>query len=206
MANDDRYETDVFINCPFDPAYRGILDAVVFAVMDCGFRPRCALEIVDSGQVRLDKILGIIAACRFGVHDLSRTELDTENQLPRFNMPFELGLFLAAQRFGNRKQKRKVSLILDRDQYRHQKFLSDIAGQDIGQHKNDPLATIPLVRNWLRSHVSGPAMPGGERMMQRYNEFSLDLPRLGGGVGLKITEITFADYTHLVETWLKGNS
>jgi hypothetical protein len=58
----------------------------------CGFRPRCALELDDSAEVRIDKILRKIAECRFGVHDLSRTELDAASALPRFNMPLELGL------------------------------------------------------------------------------------------------------------------
>lgn len=32
------YDTDVFINCPFDDDYKPLFDAVVFAVHDCGFR------------------------------------------------------------------------------------------------------------------------------------------------------------------------
>ena len=146
---DDRYESAVFINCPFDREYRDIFDAIVYVVMDCGFQPRCALEMDDSGRVRLDRLFEIIRDCRFGIHDLSRTQLDAEHQLPRFNMPFELGLFLAAQRFGTGAQKRKVSLILDRDRYRFQKFLSDIAGQDIRNHDDDFIATIRVTRDWL---------------------------------------------------------
>jgi hypothetical protein len=49
------YDKSVFINCPFDRAYKPLLDAIVFAVFDCGFRPRCALEIEDGGQVRMEK-------------------------------------------------------------------------------------------------------------------------------------------------------
>lgn len=207
MTVDNRYETDVFINCPFDGEYRGIFDAIVFAVMDCGFRPRCALEIDDSGQVRLDRIVDIIRSCRFGIHDLSRTELDTEHQLPRFNMPFELGMFLAAQRFGSGKQKRKVSLILDRDRYRYQKFISDIAGQDIRDHKDSISNVIRVVRDWLRSHVGRTRqIPGGEVIGHRYEEFSQELPRLCSPLGLNPADLTFPDYSHLIETWLEENS
>jgi hypothetical protein len=46
------YSRQVFINCPFDPAYRPIRDGIVFAVFDCGFQPRSALEIEDSSEVR----------------------------------------------------------------------------------------------------------------------------------------------------------
>jgi hypothetical protein len=86
---------------------------------------RCALEIDDGSQVRIERILRIISECRFGIHDLSRTELDRRNRLPRFNMPLELGLFLGAKRFGNRAQREKVCLILDREPYRYQRFISD---------------------------------------------------------------------------------
>ena len=60
-----------------------------------------------SGDVRFDKIQRIVAECKFGVHDISRTELDQEHQLPRFNMPLELGVFIGARRFGNTQQKNK---------------------------------------------------------------------------------------------------
>ena len=34
----------MFINCPFDAVYEPLFDAIVFAVYDCGFIARCALE------------------------------------------------------------------------------------------------------------------------------------------------------------------
>lgn len=81
---------NVFINCPFDEEYKPIFYSIVFAVFDCGFNPRCALEVIDAAQVRIDKINNIIEECTFGFHDISRTELDNEFNLPRFNMPLEL--------------------------------------------------------------------------------------------------------------------
>ncbi len=131
-----RYGENVFINCPFDDQYGSLLSALVFSVHDCGFVARSALELDDSSEVRIDKIFRIIADCRFGVHDLSRTELDADSGLPRFNMPFELGLFLAAKKFGTGRQKQKRCLVLDHDRYRYQKFCSDISGQDISSHAN----------------------------------------------------------------------
>src|SRR5207244_972943 len=126
---DQRYEYTVFINCPFDDAYRPLLEAVVFAVHDCGYVARSSLEVTDASQVRIEKITAIIEACRLGIHDISRTEIDPQTQLPRFNMPLELGLFLGAKRFGTGKHKAKTCLILDVERYRYQKFISDIAGQ-----------------------------------------------------------------------------
>ncbi|MCX7371774.1 MAG: hypothetical protein NTW56_04950 [Alphaproteobacteria bacterium] len=42
----------IFFNCPFDEDYRPIFRALVFAAFDCGYRPRCALEIDDGAQTR----------------------------------------------------------------------------------------------------------------------------------------------------------
>ena len=41
MARND-YGKGVFLNCPFDSRYAPLFRALIFAVFDCGFRPRCA--------------------------------------------------------------------------------------------------------------------------------------------------------------------
>ena len=40
----------VFINCPFDPDYRELFEAIVFAVLHCGFEPCSALEAAAHGD------------------------------------------------------------------------------------------------------------------------------------------------------------
>jgi len=55
------YGRCVFINCPFDDGYRQLFEATIFSVFDCGYIPRCALEVYDSGQVRIEKIFKLIA-------------------------------------------------------------------------------------------------------------------------------------------------
>ncbi len=127
------YERNVFINCPFDNAYAPIFEAIVFAVHDAGFRPKCARERLDSSEIRLQKILNLISESRFSIHDLSRTELDDSNQLPRFNMPFELGIDVGCKTY-SQAHKDKSFLIFESERYRFQKYISDIAGQDIQQH------------------------------------------------------------------------
>ena len=72
----EEYDENVFINCPFDKEYASIFEAIVFAVNDAGFRPKCARERLDSSQVRLQKITELISASRYSIHDLSCTELD----------------------------------------------------------------------------------------------------------------------------------
>jgi len=104
------YNDNVFVNCPFDKNYKPLFNAMVFAIFDCGFIARCALEEEDASQIRIDKIYGIIADCRYGIHDILRTELDANTHLPRFNMPLELGIFLGAKKFGTRDHKKKQCL------------------------------------------------------------------------------------------------
>jgi hypothetical protein len=195
-------DTSIFFNCPFDEAYKSLFEALVFATFDCGYVPRCALEVDDAGQVRIEKILAIIRGCRLGVHDISRTEPDPVNALPRFNMPFELGLFVGAARFGGRDQRRKVCLILDRERYRFQKFISDIAGQDIAAHQDDPEQAIKALRSWLSALPARGALPGGTAIIRRYQLFRAQLPSILARVPLEPAEMTFADYANHVSEWL----
>lgn len=78
------YEQNVFLNCPFDNQYFPFFQAAVFSIVDCGFTVRCALEVSDASQVRIHKIYDLIAECKLGIHDLSRTRLDEQFKLPRF--------------------------------------------------------------------------------------------------------------------------
>ena len=197
------YNDNVFLNCPFDSAYKQLFDAMVFAVHDCGFIARCALEEEDASQVRIDKIYDIIADCRYGIHDISRTELDKNSRLPRFNMPLELGVFLGAKRFGISEQKRKNCLILDKEQYRFQKFISDIAGQDIQAHNNNPEEIVTVVRNWLRNASKRQTIPSGSIIWGRYQEFMGDLPQLAQVLQLEVEELIFNDYTSVIKKWLE---
>jgi hypothetical protein len=161
----------VFVNVPFDRRYKAVFDGLVFAVHDCGFLARSAREQDDGSQVRLAKLYEIIRDCQFGIHDLSRTSLDAQNRLPRFNMPLELGIFLGAKKYGGAKHARKSCLILDREPYRYQIFCSDIAGQDIRAHYNEVGHAITAVRDWLRTNRVNSRIPGAARMRERYLEF-----------------------------------
>lgn len=201
------YETSVFVNCPFDDAYRDLFQALVFAIHDCGYVARCALELQDGSQVRIDKISLIIAECKLGIHDISRTELDADSGLPRFNMPFELGMFVGAKRYGRAEQKRKNGLILDTERYRYQRFISDIAGQDISAHSGDPSRVIRVVRDWLSSATPASLLlPSGSVIANRFRHFGDELPALCDLLHLRPDELTFNDYVVQVEQWLKLNA
>jgi hypothetical protein len=205
MAASSDYERNVFLNCPFDGSYSRMFEAIAFAVFDCGFLLRCALETEDAGQVRMEKIFQIIGECRFGINDLSRTSLDPATGLPRFNMPFELGIFLGARRYGQGRQKEKSCLVLDSEKYRYRAFLSDISGQDIREHADDPLKAIYIVRNWLRNHSQKPGIPGGKVIGERYQAFRNELPEMCREALISEEELIFADYSAFVFQWLRRN-
>ncbi|MDE0426829.1 MAG: hypothetical protein OXN25_18410 [Candidatus Poribacteria bacterium] len=197
------YNDNVFINCPFDSAYKHLFDAMVFTIHDCGFIPRCALEEDDASEVRIDKIYNIIADCRYGIHDISRIQLDTISGFPRFNMPLELGIFLGAKKFGIEEQKRKRCLILDTEPYRYQQFISDIAGQDIQAHNDTSETIVKVVRDWLRNASRRETIPGGNIIWERYQEFIEKLPQTAREARLIPEELIFNDYTLLVAQWLE---
>lgn len=192
---------DVFINCPFDGGYLQIFRALIFGIFACGFRPRSALELEDSGQLRLEKLYGLVEECRFGIHDLSRTQLDPINKLPRFNMPLELGLFLGAKRYGSKSQKLKRALILDVEKHRYQKFISDLAGMDIKEHGSDAAKALRQTRNWL-ANVSRRDLPSSTKIERLYRRFEKNLPAICDEREFELTEITYVDFERIVVAWL----
>lgn len=196
----------VFINVPFDKRYRKLFYGLVFAVHNCGFTARCALEGEDGSQTRIAKLFDIIRACPLGIHDLSRTTLDPENRLPRFNMPLELGIFLGAKAYGVGMQRRKSCLILERDRYRYHKFCSDIAGQDIRAHHNKVADAIRAVRNWLQAARPNRQYPSAKRIEQDYLQFRVDLPKMCVAHGGTVSDLSFLDYRTYVDGWLTENS
>lgn len=198
---DSSYERNVFINCPFDDEYTPIFEAIVFTIQACGFRPICARSRLNSSDVRLYKILDLIASCRFSIHDLSRTELDRVNTLPRFNMPLEPGIDIGCRAYGA-GQSEKSFLIFDRDRFRFQTYVSDIAGQDVADHENEPAKAIGRVRDWLRTEAGRTDIPGAKAMQLRYVDFRTDLPAICERFELDISALTFADFLFALASWL----
>jgi hypothetical protein len=66
------YTLSVFRNCPFDAEYAPLLDAMVFAIMDCGFDKHEALP-TDPARA----VLGPLTQAEFSVEARSL-------QLPEF--------------------------------------------------------------------------------------------------------------------------
>lgn len=192
------YSDGVFINCPFDAAYRELFLATLYTVYRCGFLPRCSLEEDNALDNRLQKIEKLIEACKYAVHDISRTEYNAEG-LPRFNMPFELGLFFGAKRFGDKVQREKVALVFDRDQYRYQSFISDLSGVDIKAHRNNAEEIIGQVRNWLKTSSKRVSIPTRATIRTGFDEFINGFDAMLQNAGETRDTVSFSDLCAFIE-------
>jgi hypothetical protein len=199
------YNDQVFINCPFDEQYANMFRACVFVILDSGFVPRCSKEVDNATQFRLAAIIDIIHQCRYGVHDLSRIELDYQLNLPRFNMPFELGVFYSAKHFGSVKQKRKQCLVLEKQQYRYQKFISDISGIDVTAHKNSQKKLILAIRNWLVTASRRTTIPPGPEIHNRFKTFQSEMHRACRQRSIDYDTMPFIELVHNMTDWLRVN-
>ena len=197
------YDNSVFINCPFDEGYGEIMQAIIFTVYSCGFIPRSALEEENGLSNRLSKIENIIDECKFGIHDISRIE-NGKNMLPRFNMPFELGIFFGAKRYGNKKQKSKVALILEREKYLYQQYISDLSGIDTKAHYNDYKTAIKIVRDWIKANARVDSVDGHLTIIRNFTAFrEYILPLAISRTGLELRDLSFNDFCVIVESSMK---
>ncbi len=191
MARDRR---NVFVNVPFDDEYAPLFDALVFAITACGYRVRCALEEDDSGDIRLDKLVRLIRECPRSIHDLSRIGLG-DNELPRFNMPFELGLAIGAKRFGGPQHRRDRIKIMVAEPYRLPAYLSDLGGNDPSAHHANPADVIRIARNYLQNAPGGGILAGPTRLTESFDRFRVELPEIARRIDFDPREIGgFRDY------------
>ena len=198
----------VFVNCPFDDEFKPILRAIVFTVIASGYHPRSALDATDGAEIRLGKIAAMIGECDWGIHDLSRVEVE-DGGVPRFNMPMELGIHLGARLFGEGRHRRKRALILEAQPHRYDAALSDISGQDIEVHGNDPDQAIRCVRNWLSDHRPRNAvpLPGVAAMQADYRLFRDEIGALLEARRLDpLHELSHSDFMFAVRDWIESRA
>ena len=118
-------DQSVFLNVPYDRGYEPLFITLVASIICLGLKPRCVLEIKETGQGRLPRIQQLIESCRTSIHDLSRVGTPV-----RFNMPFELGLACNIARHDSAHQL----VVMERKPYRLDKTLSDYKGRDLLIH------------------------------------------------------------------------
>lgn len=139
MGTTDGYR--VFLNVPFDDAYEPLFCALVTTVVALRGRPRSVLDVAHGS--RLDRLAGVIADCDVSFHDLSRAE--NRRGVPRFNMPFELGLAIGRATWSRTHR----AFLLEAKAYRLQKTLSDVNGLDPRVHRGTPRGMVGAVLDCL---------------------------------------------------------
>lgn len=191
------FARSVFVNCPFDKQYLPILHAILFAIHDCRFVARTALEDVGGGESRLDKIARLIRVSRYSVHDLSRVEISRSSPLPRFNMPLECGIALGAILYLPRRSGLRDLLFLTAQPYDDKRLVSDLSGLDGAHHENKPDLAIAAVRRFLANKVSGT----GELVLwtaaiaRRFKRFKEQLPEMASKAKtVSAREVVTLDY------------
>ena len=168
------FEHSVFINCPFDEQFYPLLRPLLFTVIYLGFHPRIALESMDSGKPRIDKILSLIEETKYAIHDLSRIKAEKAGEYFRLNMPFELGLDVGCRLFKEGRWKDKKCLILEAERYRYQAAISDLSNSDIGVHNNSPEDVVTAVRHWLINEADISNAPGPAKIWGAFTDFMAD--------------------------------
>lgn len=196
------YYRTIFINCPFDDEYQDLFEALLFGILSCGFIPRTAKESMNSDEIRINKIISLIKESKYAIHDLSRVEFSVETPLPRFNMPLELGIFIGCQKFGGGVHKQKKYLVFDKEPYRYKRFISDISGQDIRGHNDNPESIITNVREWLVS-VSSKTIPGPKFHIDRFNLFKNELSMRCNAYKWDYDKLTQKEYLKLIQEFIQ---
>lgn len=191
----------LFVNCPFDQRFLSLFNAIAFTVTFCGLTVRSALEVSDSGDLRLRKIMRLLETSRYSIHDISRVELEPDSRLPRFNMPIELGIAIGMRELGRKSLRDHCLLVLDSERYRYQKFASDLAGVDIAEHGSRPDDAIVAVREFLstraENHVASASV-----IVDAHAAFQGELPAMAKSQKQTITELNFVDRMRHMKTFL----
>jgi len=192
------------LNCPYDEHYEEILDAAIFAVLDLGFLIRSAMEWDDASIARLARIISLMENCRLSIHDLSRGTTDEKTNLPRFNMPFELGIFVGLAHANRDRGKEMRCMILDVDADRYRISLSDMSGVDIYQRSTSPNSIIGPIRSFLRKNTLRPSqrIPGARYVALRYEKFTADFPNILYALRIEPSELVFQDKVNIMTEWL----
>jgi hypothetical protein len=163
VAKLKKSRNEVFLNIPYDKKFERLFIAYIAGISALGMVPRATLEITDSSR-RLDRILKLERSCDYSVHDLSRVQLDpAKPRVPRFNMPFELGLCVAdANRWEGQRQN---WFVFEAVANRVDKSLSDLKGTDPRIHGATVRGVLSGLGNVFKRPGRQPSIP---QMMQIY--------------------------------------
>jgi hypothetical protein len=198
------FDNNVFVNCPFDTEYKLLFRPLIFTIIYFGLEPKLS-QTLSSSSIRINQIKDHIRNSKFGIHDLSRSKALKKGELPRFNMPYELGLDIGCLEYGAKKFQEKKILILETDRYHYQKVLSDIAGQDIENHNDDPKLLVKKVRNWFSAIDEANEYAGANEIWIAFNQFYDDLVTNLSAKGYAaddIEEMPKGDFVKFAKDWI----
>jgi len=199
------YESNVFINCPFDKEYYALLRPLLFTIIYLGYNPRIASERSDSAENRVDKVCELIRDSKYSIHDLSRLKASRAKEYYRLNMPFELGVEYGARLFGASFMNRKKCLILERRRYDFKRALSDLSGVDIKSHKNKPDEVVRAVRDWFVETVGLRGVKTATVIWYLFNDFTsafYEAMVAEGSPEKDIDEMPLPEYLDYIRDWV----
>lgn len=202
----DRFDQNVFINCPFDDEYYFLLRPLLFTIIYLSFNPRITSERSDSGELRINKICELIKQSKYSIHDLSRIRAKKKNEFYRLNMPFELGIEYGCRHFATDQLRDKKCLILETAKYDYMKGLSDLSGVDIKSHNNDPAEIVFAVRNWFYETVGLRNVDSSTKIWYNFNQFAWDFYKLRESEGFSKKDLDMMppiEYMDFIEDWVK---
>jgi hypothetical protein len=163
---------DVFLNIPFAPTHEFLYIALVAGLTALRLNPRCVLEIPPQ-QHRLQRLFDHIRGCAFSIHDLSHVKLSPGkgSRVPRFNMPFELGIAVAIALAEQQTKDQHQFRIFEAQPFRLQKSLSDVLGHDPYVHRGSADGVLEAVLNVFSNLEDAPAPSEMRRLHRRLRQF-----------------------------------
>ena len=138
-----------------------------------GLHVNVTLAVPNQG--RLERIVELIEKSDASIHDLSRIEITSG--VPRFNMPFELGLALYRSRA---TKGRHLVFLFEKKAYRMQRSTSDMNGIDPLIHNGNPKGVMAGLRNIFFQPKGTTTVP---EMLSSYRAVKRKLPELRKNAG-----------------------
>jgi hypothetical protein len=126
-----------------------------------------------------------------------------QNDLPRFNMPFECGIDFGIKVSNPQRFNNKQFLILEKEQYRYQRVISDLSGNDIKFHKDELERLIKILRDWFRPKIANAPFP--KEIWLAFNEFEFDYEQIliEAGYNPKVIDsMEFSEIIDNMQTWI----
>lgn len=170
---------DVFLNIPFADSHEFLYVSLVAGLVALRLNPRCVLEIPPQ-QSRLQRLYQLIASCPYSIHDLSYVRLSRAgHRVPRFNMPFELGIAVAVALTSEGAEAHQFRIFEARP-YRVQQSLSDVLGHDPYIHRGCADGVLESLLDVFSDLPEAPELVEMRRLCRDLRRFRKE--RLGNNV------------------------